>query len=305
MPLPDTCLACGNQIHSEERICRTCDARVDEAVLDEVRAIDYLLAEIPRWREWLPDKGAVRRAIRQHYEGRRAALVGSLLPAPAVSAPAAAPTPSAVQPEGLAPPAPELAPLAAVLAAPVEPLPPRASVTEPAPPVMAAEAAPETERGRRSLPELVAENIKLIFAISASLFVGGVLLYYRNEIYHGLKQPVTQAGILALITVVVTVAGWVLVRRTEQNLAGLTLTLVGSLLVPINPWFLVRSGLIPNTGNGWILGLACTALYGWTAYFLRERLFVYIALATGAITTWAAVQKFAGGSAGSRVIRGV
>lgn len=152
--------------------------------------------------------------------------------------------------------------------------------------------APQPPQPRKSLPEIVAENIRFIFAISAALFVGGIVLYYRNEIYHGLKQPITQAVLLALVTVGCLVTGWTLVRRTEQTVAGRTLTLVGSLLVPVNPWFLVRSHLIPDTGNAWIAGLAGTALYGWTAYFLRERLFVYIALATGVITGWTAVFRF-------------
>src|SRR5439155_9021065 len=97
----------------------------------------------------------------------------------------------------------------------------------------------------KSLAEMVAENIRLIFAISTALFVGGVMLYYRNEIYHGLKQPIIQASLLVIVTLGLLVSGWTLVRRTAENLAGRTLTFVGSLLVPINPWFLVRSHLIP------------------------------------------------------------
>src|SRR5262249_15208500 len=93
------------------------------------------------------------------------------------------------------------------------------------------EETPEPPVERR-FAQLVAENIKLIFAISVALFVGGVLLYYRSKIYLGLKDPLIQAIILGLVTVSSVIGGWTLVRKTDQTLPGRTLTLVGSLLVP-------------------------------------------------------------------------
>lgn len=145
---------------------------------------------------------------------------------------------------------------------------------------------------QKSLGELVSENINYIFAACAALFVGGIALYYRNELYHGLSQPITQAAILMIVTLGFLVSGIFLVRQTSQAIAGRTLALVGSLLVPINPWFLVSSHLIANTGRGWILGVACTVLYASLTYFLKDPLFVYLSLTTGMITTWVGVYHF-------------
>ncbi|MBI4850823.1 MAG: hypothetical protein HY819_03250 [Acidobacteria bacterium] len=145
---------------------------------------------------------------------------------------------------------------------------------------------------QKSLGELVSENINYIFAACGALFVGGIALYYRNELYHGLSQPIVQAAILMLITLAFLVSGISLVRQTDQTLLGRTLALVGSLLVPINPWFLVKSELIADTGRGWVLAIACTLLYTTLTYFLKDPLFVYLSLATGMITTWVGVYHF-------------
>ncbi len=153
---------------------------------------------------------------------------------------------------------------------------------------------PPPPEPKKPLGEVVAENINTIFAVSAALFVGGVALYYRNEIYRGLTQPIVQAVILMLVTLASLVSGTVLVRKTAEHVAGRALSLTGALLVPINPWFLVHSNLIADTGRSWVLGLACTFLYGSIAYFLRDSLFVYLSLVTGLITSWTLAYKFAG-----------
>lgn len=147
---------------------------------------------------------------------------------------------------------------------------------------------------QKSLGELVSENINYIFAACGALFVGGVALYYRNELYHGLSQPIVQAAILMIVTFGFLVGGIFLVRQTNQALVGRTLTLVGSLLVPINPWFLVKSGLIANSGRAWILGVACTLLYASLVYFLKDSLFIYLSLIAGMLTTWVGVHHFSG-----------
>lgn len=144
----------------------------------------------------------------------------------------------------------------------------------------------------KNLGELISENINYIFAACAALFVGGIALYYRNELYHGLTQPITQAVILMLLTLGFLISGVYIARKTSENIAGRTLTLVGALLVPINPWFLVRSHLIADTGRGWVLGIFCTLLYISITYFLKDPLFVYLSLVTGMITTWVGVYLF-------------
>src|SRR5581483_10417590 len=317
------CLVCDTPFEPESYFCTKCGAKFDEQVLEEARSINYMIREINDWPRWLTIRQETQQKLFDHYQNRLAYLTNSLKrvgPAPAIKeeappplihftetqikveepiihsalevvfseTPAAALSQPSVAANIVTPPRPKIPTAISPIQSAIQVAPATANNIE--------EEIVRVETPRRSLSELVAENIKLIFAISAALFVGGVLLYYRNAIYLGLKQPWTQAFILGFATIGCIVGGWTLVRRTNQTLAGRTLTLVGSLLVPINPWFLVRSGLIPESGNGWILGLACTALYAWTAYFLRERLYVYLALATGIITGWSAVYKFTGGA---------
>ncbi|MEW6731783.1 MAG: hypothetical protein AB1489_10685 [Acidobacteriota bacterium] len=298
MARPKVCLVCQHELESWWEFCFHCGARVDNDVMDQVHLIDYIIFEIIDWHKRKTISYSVREELLQHYFTRRQELVQSIEhkaehktdePVPSVDA---TDTPLS----SLSEPTPPVAPAISNVVVPT-----RLSESQvvPATSLSPAPLPLSPPLPSKSFPELVAENINYIFAISTALFVGGIALYYRNEIYYGLKQPIVQAAILALVTLGALVSGWTLVRRTEQTIAGRTLTIVGSLLVPINPWFLVRSGLIPNTGKAWVLGLVCTALYAWTAYFLRDRLFVYIALSTGIITGWLTVYRFTGGISAS------
>src|SRR5205823_9637621 len=99
-----------------------------------------------------------------------------------------------------------------------------------------------------------------------------------------LQEPVVQAALLVTGTVVVTAMGWFAILRTRLRLTGRALTLVGSLLVPVNFWFLVRSGLIQNHGRAWMVCALCATLYALTAAFLAEKFYVYLASAATVAT---------------------
>lgn len=295
------CLVCGSQCEERWKFCLECGARNDESANHSIRAIDYLLAEVESWqREELIDNHLAD-TLTHRYQDLRQDIISNLIrPRVEVKPEASQPVtpPTAISDEPTISNAPAVSPLQAVIDAPVPEAPAQSSPVQ-AIAAAAASQAPAAPVPARSLSELVAENIRYIFAVSVALFVGGIALYFRDEIYFRLTQPITQALLLALTTLALLVGGVMLVRRTGESLAGRTMALTGALMVPINPWFLVRSNLIANTGRGWILALACTFLYGSIAYYLRERLFVYIALATGIITGWATVFKFSGNASAS------
>lgn len=319
------CLVCGNSIDLRWKFCLFCGARIDPTITLETRSIDYLINEIPQWyNEAIIDQSQQER-LQGRYREKRESLIKALVPPPKpvntastfvvrtdkdqikaantnATAITSAPTPTSSS-----------APIAASTTSdntninnnniPVNAVTPP-SILTPATGNAYQQRSQNTNGSsaannsvpERSFGEIIADNIKTIFAMSGALFVGGIALYYRNEIYHGLTQPVVQATILALLTLGMLISGILLVRRTEQSIAGRTLTLVGALLVPLNPWFLVRSQLIPDTGNAWVLGFACAILYASIAYFLRDRLFVYISSAATIIAAWATVFKFSNGA---------
>jgi hypothetical protein len=69
------------------------------------------------------------------------------------------------------------------------------------------------------------------------------------------------------------------------------LTLTGSLLVPVNFWFLARSGLIEQSGGAWLVCALCALLYALTAAILREKLYVYLASVAAIATSWAIIYR--------------
>jgi hypothetical protein len=295
MAIQNRCIACQGQLEQGWKFCFKCGARVDDELMQEARSIDFILAEIKKWNEQMLISHYVEQKLLSQYFDRKNRIIESILP-PKVEP---IPEPRLIvenQPQEVSTPNP---PNRAIRLNPVTIERSFANKKDSEESPIEQEPVVEQVAPARSFSELVAENIRTIFTICAALFVGGVVLYYRNEIYFGLKQPLNQAVLLAIVTLGSLITGWTLVRRTAENLAGRTLTLVGSLLVPVNPWFLVSSHLIPNTGNAWILGLACAGLYGWTAFFLRERFYVYLSLATAMLSGCAAVYKFTGGASAS------
>jgi hypothetical protein len=156
------------------------------------------------------------------------------------------------------------------------------------------DAPPQPLREPRTLLETLSDphNLRLLLYTGAAMIVVSVVLWLRDVLYLKLQEPLVQAGLLALATLAFMGCGWYAILRTRQKLTGRALTLVGSLLVPINFWFLVRSGLIANNGRAWMVCALCALLYAHTALLLREKLYVYLAAAGSIATAWALVFRF-------------
>ncbi|OLE54815.1 MAG: hypothetical protein AUG51_06860 [Acidobacteria bacterium 13_1_20CM_3_53_8] len=146
---------------------------------------------------------------------------------------------------------------------------------------------------RRTFIETLADpqTLRLLLYTGAAMLVVGVVIWLRDVLYLKLQEPVVQAALLVTGTVVVTAMGWFAILRTRLLLTGRALTLVGSLLVPVNFWFLVRSGLIQNHGRAWMVCALCATLYALTAAFLVEKFYVYLASAATVATLWALVYR--------------
>ena len=156
------------------------------------------------------------------------------------------------------------------------------------PPFSSASPAP-----KRQMLEIVsdAHTLRLLLYTGAAMLVVGVIIWLRDALYLKLQEPIVQAGLLAFGTCAAMAAGWFATLRTRQRLTGRALTLIGSLLVPINFWFLVRSGLISNNGRAWMVCAVCAALYAINAGVLGEKLYVYLASAASVATIWAIIFR--------------
>lgn len=244
----------------------------------------YLLSELEGWESsgQIEPERALR--LRSTYEGRRDNLRRALsgVEDEDLSRQAATTRGEAQRPEPQTPLPPESRPRI-FPSPPVKPVP---STPTPAPPL----AHP---RRQRTLFERLADpqTLRLLLYTGAGMLVVGVIIWLRDLLYLKLQEPLVQAGLLAFATALFIASGWYITLRTRQRWTGRALTLAGSLLFPVNFWFLVRSGLIENHGRGWLVCLFCALLYALTAAVLSERLYIYLSCAAAVATLWALILR--------------
>ncbi len=258
------CFVCHAVVAAGSLFCAGCGARQDETPAQELRSIIYLLSELTDWEAQgaiSPDEaGALRRRYELRRDELRARLASISEPRPANEA-------------------------AATVA-----LETKAQATNEG---QAAARAASRRAARRTLFETLADphTLRLLLYTGAAMLVVGIVIWLRDVLYLKLQEPQVQAALLACGTVAAIVSGWLMTLRVRLRLTGRALTLTGSLLVPINFWFLVRSGLIENHGRAWMVCALCAALYAQTAALLRERLYVYLACAASVATAWALIFR--------------
>ena len=272
---------------------------------EELRAVIFLLSELPRWEALAIIDREQAAALRQSYERRRDELRAWIESngREAEKTLTAQPSSDARQPEPNTQQPRDATPHAKATEAQETP---HVRATETDSPDYAVAAAfsqflstsppslqAPDQRARRTFVETLSDPhiIRLLSLIAAAMLVVGVILALKDILYLKLQEPVVQAALLALGTISVTASGWYTILRTRQRLTGRALTLIGSVLVPINFWFLVRSGLIANTGRAWVVCAFCAMLYAHTAALLRERLYVYLACMASIATAWALVFR--------------
>lgn len=251
----------------------------------------YLLSELERWESLKQISGEQAAQLRSIYESRRDHLRDELaarhdekLKQPQAQTGAA--YTGQAQPYQSPPPTPPQPPAreSEFVAFPRRPPATSSPPSTSPPPIL---------RPQRTLLERLADpyTLRLLLYTGAAMLVVGVVIWLRDLLYLKLQEPVVQASLLALGTVAFTASGWYTILRTRQRWTGRALTLAGSLLFPVNFWFLVRSGLIENRGRAWVVCAFCTLLYASTAAILRERLYVYLASVASAATLWALIMR--------------
>lgn len=297
LPNQRQCAVCGATLPVGGSFCESCGARVDEASVEELRGISYLLSELDRWEAARVITIEQAAQLRTHYQHRREVLQNHH---PLREGEANFQTPLASQTSSTNSETPPVH--SEVLSTPYisthEPFP-RSEQSQNEPPqneppqhearapsqyrdaVASLPSQPEahSDAPRRTLVETLSEpqTLRVLLYTGAAMFVVGIVIWLRDVLYLKLQEPSVQAALLAFGTLAITAAGWYTILRTRQRLTGRALTLIGSLLVPVNFWFLVRSGLISNNGRAWVVCAFCALLYAQTAAFLREKLYVYLA----------------------------
>jgi hypothetical protein len=266
------CFVCHAVVAAGSLFCAVCGARQDETAAQELRSVIYLLSELSDWEAQgmiSPDEAGM---LRRRYESRRDELRAGLAltdELPGTSEPLTAKEDAAkVALETKAQAAGEGR--------------------------VAARSASRRE-ARRPLFETLADphTLRLLLYTGAAMLVVGIVIWLRDVLYLKLQEPQVQAALLACGTVAAIVSGWMMTLRVRLRLTGRALTLTGSLLFPINFWFLVRSGLIENRGRAWMVCALCAALYAQAAALLRERLYVYMACAASVAAAWALIFRAA------------
>lgn len=289
------CYRCKRPASMESRVCETCGLALDWGAIGDLRSLDYLKLRLEQWRrqgvvdEPLADR--LRDEVARNHATLLEALGRGWPPAPKPRpAPAAPPGPRRLKPrytlgetETAGPPPFRPAPVGT---------PPRFErpVEPPAP-------------ARRALLDVLVDfgTVRLMLYTGAILFAAGVLVWLRDMLRFQLQRPQVQAGLLGLVTFTALAGGVALVlrarERDEQKLIGRGVLLIGTLLLPLNPWFWVQTGLVVSSGNAWTVTLLTFAVSLAIALGLGDRVFVYMSYVMALLTGWMLTLKVTGGAA--------
>jgi hypothetical protein len=256
------------------KFCITCRTRHEPAAFIRIAQIDTLLNEVAGWPAASLTDPTTQARIVGHYQSERKMILDRLRPDPL-------PAPNQVPPPRRDPGADEIPPPPAAHSTPTQFPSPQAF-----PPPQPAPIPVQPRIPQRTLIERLADpaTLKLLIYGGGLLMTIGALIYLRDLIATQLQKPIVQAGILAFVTIATYSLGLWLIKRTKADLIGRGFLLIGALLMPLNPWFLVYSKILPRGNNGWAVGFVCAAIYMGTAVLLQETMLLYLAIPAGLLS---------------------
>lgn len=279
VPNPGTkiyCPRCQSPMELHWKFCITCRTRHEPTAFIRIAQIDTLLREMAGWPAASLTDPTTQARIVGHYQSERNQILDRLRPDPLPTPNPAPPPHSAPETGGIPRPAPDRS--TPPQFPPVQPFPPPQPIHAPMP--------VQPPAPRRTLIERLADpaTLKLLIYGGGLLMTIGALIYLRDLIAAQLQKPIVQAAILALVTAATYSLGLWLIKRTKADLIGRGFLLIGALLMPLNPWFLVHSGILPRGDNGWAVGFVCAAIYMGTAVLLQETMLLYLAIPAGLLS---------------------
>lgn len=142
------------------------------------------------------------------------------------------------------------------------------------PPTCKQPAAPPEPR--RPLLEIILDprTLQWLLGLGGAVFVIGLVSWLAT--HHFFENRVVVAVVLGIANTAVLGGGWAVIRFTRYQTAGRAITLLASLVMPLNLWFYHSYGLITLDGHLWVAALACCVLYLASALVLRDHVFVYV-----------------------------
>jgi hypothetical protein len=118
-------------------------------------------------------------------------------------------------------------------------------------------------------------SIQWFLAAGGTLFVVGLgLLLWSLKVF---EHPEVVATCLGLGSLAILAGGWALLALTRFQAAGRATMLLGCLVLPLNIWYYSTSGLM--TEHFWVPATVCCAIYAFSAWRLRDPLFVPVLVA--------------------------
>lgn len=133
-----------------------------------------------------------------------------------------------------------------------------------------------TKMPRRPLWEIILDprTIQWLLGLGGVLFVVALVIWlaavgvFENAIVVAVALGIGNAFVLG--------GGWAMIRFTRFQTAGRAITLLASLVMPLNLWFYHTNDLVTLDGHLWVAALVCCVVYLGSALLLRDHLFVYV-----------------------------
>jgi hypothetical protein len=127
------------------------------------------------------------------------------------------------------------------------------------------------------------QGIHALFGVGGGLFVVGLVTWLATlGIF---DHPLVLATALGVGNLVVLGAGFWLVLTTRYQLAGLALSLLACLVMPLHLWFYHAQYLLTLDNHLWVAALVISALYAASARVLKNFWFVPVFLGGLALTS--------------------
>ncbi len=129
---------------------------------------------------------------------------------------------------------------------------------------------------RRPLWEIILDphSIQWFLGLGGTIFIIGLVIWLATlGIF---DNPLIVAVALGIGNAAVLGGGWAMIRFSRYQTAGRAITLLASLVMPLNLWFYHSYDLITLEGHLWLAALVCCVIYLASALLLRDHLFVYV-----------------------------
>lgn len=133
-----------------------------------------------------------------------------------------------------------------------------------------------TKMPRRPLWEIILDprTIQWLLGFGGVLFVVALVIWLAKV--GVFENAIVVAAALGIGNALVLGGGWAMIRFSRFQTAGRAITLLASLVMPLNLWFYHANGLVTLDGHLWVAALVCCVIYLASALLLRDHLFVYV-----------------------------